>query len=182
MALGLRFSWASLIQPDGHVAWSNEQNGCWDRCFRCDLGQTALLSAPPQKRTPMSVLGHSLPGRASSKSGHVRYVAGSRNEFRVSYACLLTIRVTADKSGDITGPSAPSVSVRMPREVIGPQINCDRRQAQADADPKHRRMMNPSPITWFARGFHSVTIRGSSPGMILSANGQHQVNRPGESN
>src|ERR1700676_3885373 len=46
---------------------------------------------------------------------------------------------------------------RPPREVIGPHIDRDGRQAQHDADPEQRRMMDASPIAWRRSRLHSIT-------------------------
>jgi hypothetical protein len=47
-----------------------------------------------------------------------------------------------------------------PREIVGPQVDCDGRQAQSYADPENRRMMDRSSVarSWL----HSITVDGSS--------------------
>src|ERR1700749_3390520 len=53
---------------------------------------------------------------------------------------------------------------RSPREVVGPKVDCDGRQAQSYADPEDRRMMDRSSVarSWL----HSITssARASSEG------------------
>jgi hypothetical protein len=69
----------------------------------------------------------------------------------------------------IGAPSEPIVvsssswdRCRSPREIVGPKVDCDGRQAQSDADPENRRMMDRSSV---ARSrLHSITVRASSEG------------------
>ena len=44
---------------------------------------------------------------------------------------------------------------RSPREIVGPKVDCDGRQAQSHADPENRRMMDRSSVarSWL----HSIT-------------------------
>ena len=44
---------------------------------------------------------------------------------------------------------------RLPREVVRPKVNSDGRQAQNDANPEDRRMMDQSSVA--RSGFHSIT-------------------------
>src|SRR5271154_4273493 len=46
---------------------------------------------------------------------------------------------------------------RPPREVIGPHVDRDGRQAEHDADPEKWRMMDASPIAWRRSRLHSIT-------------------------
>jgi hypothetical protein len=68
--------------------------------------------------------------------------------------------------GELSEPVVVSSSswdrCRSPREIVGPKVDCDGRQAQSDADPENRRMMDRSSV---ARSrLHSITVRASSEG------------------
>jgi hypothetical protein len=68
--------------------------------------------------------------------------------------------------GELSEPIVVSSSswdrCRSPREIVGPKIDCDGRQAQSHADPENRRMMDRSSVarSWL----HSITARASSEG------------------
>ncbi|SHG33755.1 hypothetical protein SAMN05443248_1196 [Bradyrhizobium erythrophlei] len=68
--------------------------------------------------------------------------------------------------GELSEPVVVSSSswdrCRSPREIVGPKVDCDGRQAQSDGDPENRRMMDRSSV---ARSrLHSITVRASSEG------------------
>ena len=51
-----------------------------------------------------------------------------------------------------------SVDMRPPRQVVRPHINHDSGEAQHDADPEHRRMMNLPPVASFISVCISILI------------------------
>jgi hypothetical protein len=59
--------------------------------------------------------------------------------------------------GELSKPIVPASwdRCRSPREVLGPKVDCDGRQAQSYADPENRRMMDRSSVarSWL----HSIT-------------------------
>src|SRR5437879_7862355 len=60
-----------------------------------------------------------------------------------------------------SGVADPSAGPRPPRQVVGPQIDRNCRQAHHDADPENRRMMDRPTVAGLR--FHSITSLARLP-------------------